>query len=256
MPIGQYGPSFRRSYARSPCFVAVAAGSSIARAHVLTCCVCVCCSCSRSLGLPDDLFYPAPWDLQADMTSCYAQFGTVPRPNWIAQQFGATAQDWASATNIVFSNGDLDPWSGGGVKQNLSATVIAIPVVGGAHHFDLRGANPADTPGVIWARQQEVAWIRTFLQNPSPANPPQVIVECENQSLLKAAVILVCVFCTLVATILAFLLYRFCVAASPVSENNSVPAQQEGQVNTVAAGGYRSLHDPVDASSGVRLTVR
>lgn len=205
-------------------------------------------------GLPDDLFYPAPWDLDADLASCATQFGTVARPTWISQQFGITARDWADATNIVFSNGDLDPWSGGGVTMNLSATVVAIPVVGGAHHFDLRGANPADTPGVLWARQQEVAWIRTFLQNPSPANPPQVVQECDNQSLLKAAVILVCVFCTLVATILAFLLYKFCVAKAPIAQTHdyAAPAQPEGQVNT----GYRSMHDPVDASSGVRLTVR
>jgi lysosomal Pro-X carboxypeptidase len=117
-------------------------------------------------GPPNDFFYPAKWDLAAIIANCQQQFGVTPRPYWILQQFGGR-NDWKDATNIVFSNGNLDPWSGGGVLQSINPTVVAIEVVGGAHHLDLRASTPDDIKGVIEARAQEVEWIQRFLDNPT-----------------------------------------------------------------------------------------
>ena len=41
-------------------------------------------------------------------------------------------------TNVVFSNGLFDPWSGGGVLKSLSDSVVSVIIPEGAHHLDVR----------------------------------------------------------------------------------------------------------------------
>lgn len=45
---------------------------------------------------------------------CQQKFGVTPRATWIADEFGGM-HGVAQASNIVFTNGLLDPWSSGGV---------------------------------------------------------------------------------------------------------------------------------------------
>jgi lysosomal Pro-X carboxypeptidase len=60
----------------------------------------------------------------------------------------------------IFSNGYLDPWSGGGysLKPRTDGSLVSIIIEDGAHHYDLRAANPLDTPAVINARQLETMY--------------------------------------------------------------------------------------------------
>lgn len=73
----------------------------------------------------------------------------------------------SGASNIIFSNGLLDPWSGGGVlhKPNERISIVIIP--DGAHHLDLRGTNKADPISVTIARQRELdiikQWIKEYI---------------------------------------------------------------------------------------------
>ena len=46
----------------------------------------------------------------------------------------------------------------------MSKSVVAIVIDEGAHHLDLRSANPADPPSVIKAREIETSTIRNWLK--------------------------------------------------------------------------------------------
>ncbi|XP_005108074.1 dipeptidyl peptidase 2 [Aplysia californica] len=108
-----------------------------------------------------DMFPVLPWNLELRKDYCKKTFGITPRVDWPATEF--LGSKISSSSNIIFSNGDLDPWMGGGVLQNVSPTVISILVKGGAHHLDLRASNPLDPPGVIAAREKERGIIRGWL---------------------------------------------------------------------------------------------
>ena len=76
------------------------------------------------------------------------------------------ARTHTGTSNIVFSNGLLDPWAAGGVLHNISASVIALLLPSGAHHSDLMFSNAADGADVVAARSVHRAhmrqWIRAY----------------------------------------------------------------------------------------------
>ena len=43
--------------------------------------------------------------------------------------------DWSEVTNIVFSNGLLDPWSSAGVSTAPSTGITILTIPEGAHHL-------------------------------------------------------------------------------------------------------------------------
>ncbi|XP_045616290.1 lysosomal Pro-X carboxypeptidase [Procambarus clarkii] len=111
----------------------------------------------------NDFFEPAPWDFKAFAEDCYNKWGVYPRPFMVAHMYGG--KDISAASNIVFSNGLLDPWSTGGVLWNVSDTVVSVIIPEGAHHLDLRGSNPGDPQSVIDARITEKAYIKTWIDD-------------------------------------------------------------------------------------------
>lgn len=70
--------------------------------------------------------------------TCWCAIGWV---EWIGSEvvccvrWGGKKLD--SLSNVVFSNGNYDPWSGGGVLESLSDSVVAVLIDQGAHHLDV-----------------------------------------------------------------------------------------------------------------------
>ncbi|KAI5078890.1 hypothetical protein GOP47_0006561 [Adiantum capillus-veneris] len=114
----------------------------------------------------NSMFPPYTFDLQQYEAYCLEQYGVKPMPTWITQEFGGHSikkvlENFGS--NIVFSNGLLDPWSGGGVLQNISSTLVAVITEQGAHHLDLRSSTEDDPQWLIEQRQVEIAHIKSWL---------------------------------------------------------------------------------------------
>jgi lysosomal Pro-X carboxypeptidase len=126
-----------------------------------------------SSGGPNDLFPPSAWNLTEYIQHCQdsKKWGVTPRPYWTQTYYGG--KKILPATNIIFSNGKLDPWHGGGVLQDQSSSVVAIVIDQSAHHLDLRSPNPADPPSVVAARQREAKIIAGWVKDakgPGPYN--------------------------------------------------------------------------------------
>lgn len=98
----------------------------------------------------------------------------APRTDWAQASFGGSAQDPArgfrsGGSNIVFSNGLLDPWHGGGFLRDVGPSMPAVLLPKGAHHLDLRKPDPRDPPGTAEAREREAAEIGRWLREAAGA---------------------------------------------------------------------------------------
>ena len=86
-----------------------------------------------------DMFPPLDFTLDMRRHYCTSKWGLgFSRIDWLSTQYWGSLDDIKKASRIIFPNGDLDPWRPGGVLENLSDSLIAILVKGGAHHLDLR----------------------------------------------------------------------------------------------------------------------
>ena len=101
----------------------------------------------------NDMFEAQKWDFESFSKNCMQQFNVTPDESWAEREFNGKNFS-QEASNIYFTNGHLDPWSGAGVLSTISIsnTLIAYVIEDGAHHVDLRGRNSADTPSITAAR--------------------------------------------------------------------------------------------------------
>ncbi|KAF7651732.1 hypothetical protein LDENG_00106390 [Lucifuga dentata] len=109
-----------------------------------------------------DMFEPQEWNFQAFSDECYAMFGVRPRADWARTMYGG--KDISSHSNIIFSNGELDPWTAGGVTHNISDSLVAIVMPDAAHHLDLRSSNHDDPPSVRAARAMEAKYFQEWIR--------------------------------------------------------------------------------------------
>ncbi|XP_057951809.1 uncharacterized protein LOC131146308 [Malania oleifera] len=120
----------------------------------------------------DKSMFPAyDYNYSAFQEECWANFNVETRPTWITTEFGG--HDFKTAlrnfgSNIIFSNGMLDPWSGYSVLQNVSESIIALVTEEGAHHLDLRASTSEDPDWLVEQRTTEIKliedWISQYYQ--------------------------------------------------------------------------------------------
>lgn len=124
-----------------------------------------------SSGRDASMFPTYDFNLSAFEDECLKNYNVKPRPTWITTEYGGhdiKVTLKAFGSNIIFSNGLLDPWSGGSVLQNVSETIIALVAEEGAHHLDLRFSTKDDPKWLIEQRETEIklieGWIEKFYQ--------------------------------------------------------------------------------------------
>ncbi|GIY82905.1 lysosomal Pro-X carboxypeptidase [Caerostris darwini] len=107
-----------------------------------------------------DMFEPQPWNFTEFSEFCWKSFNVRPIKNEVNILYGGKN---IGSSNIIFTNGKLDPWYGGGILNSLSDTLIAIFMEDAAHHLDLRSSNPADPVSVKKARRTIKYWISKWI---------------------------------------------------------------------------------------------
>ena len=65
-----------------------------------------------------ETLHAGSFNLTALNELCESTFGVTPDPDYAAVQYGG--RDYSSASNIVFSNGEFDPWRTGKFEQTPS----------------------------------------------------------------------------------------------------------------------------------------
>lgn len=71
----------------------------------------------------DSMFIPNdPFDYVSYTKGCQDKFGLTPRYNWVWDYFGGQniQKDFRAHSNIIFTNGELDPWRAGGVNTAIA----------------------------------------------------------------------------------------------------------------------------------------
>ena len=107
-------------------------------------------------GLGKDMFYPSsPWNVSEIISNCLSTYNVQCRPDWVNVGFPGSRLDSGRFSKIIFTNGYLDPWSGGGVLVNISKKdeLWSYVLPNGAHHLDLMWSHPNDPPDAIDARR-------------------------------------------------------------------------------------------------------
>lgn len=108
-----------------------------------------------------DMFPVSSWSLKSFTEQCQLKFGLTPRPFWENINFGGNNLKYAS--NILFLNGELDPWHVGSPLSSPSSTVHVINMWGAAHHLDLRHVHSENPESVKAAHNKEIQLIKLWV---------------------------------------------------------------------------------------------
>jgi lysosomal Pro-X carboxypeptidase len=114
-----------------------------------------------------DMFWPLSQNFSFAKEHCDKAWGVTldtSSSEWIS--IANDIPRFRYVTNIVFSSGDLDPWSSAGILESPAPdrSLLSINITGGAHHLDLMFADANDPPSVLHARAVELAAIQKWIE--------------------------------------------------------------------------------------------
>mmetsp|Transcript_22127 Transcript_22127/g.39244 ORF Transcript_22127/g.39244 Transcript_22127/m.39244 type:complete len:498 (-) Transcript_22127:199-1692(-) len=116
-----------------------------------------------------DMFFPfnLPYNETQVVERCAKVYGIARDTFAVSNTYGDPKSFLDMSSNIIFSNGLLDPWSSGGV-QHLSASqrrqeLYVLPIPDGAHHADLFFSDPSGSFAEV--RKHEMEIIRGWLDH-------------------------------------------------------------------------------------------
>lgn len=114
-----------------------------------------------------DFFPPSPYNITSVMQGCMASYNVTSQPYLYQIEYGTgSAESLAITSNIIFSNGALDPCAAYAVEFPEDAAdknLFQILITGAAHHLDLRLPNVADPLAVTEAPALEKKWLAEIL---------------------------------------------------------------------------------------------
>ncbi|EFP04208.1 CRE-PCP-1 protein [Caenorhabditis remanei] len=114
--------------------------------------------------------------LKQECVSIFGSMGWTPS-NWnidaVKTLYG---YDLSGSSNLILTQGHLDPWSGGGYKvdqNNAARGIYVLEIPGSAHHLDLRQPNTCDPNTVTNARFQIIQILNCWV-NPNCNDVPTI----------------------------------------------------------------------------------
>ncbi|KAL3718208.1 hypothetical protein ACJRO7_003357 [Eucalyptus globulus] len=130
-----------------------------------------CSEMVMPLGITNNsMFPPAPFVLDDFTEYCRCKYGVVPRPHWVTTHYGGHDIELILrrfGSNIIFSNGLRDPWSGAGVLKNISESIIAVITDQGSHCVDIypesHNTQCPDPDWLVKQRKTEVEIIKGWI---------------------------------------------------------------------------------------------
>ncbi len=125
-------------------------------------------ACTEMIYFPStnnqtDMFPAVSWTPAKATDYCQKKWGVTPKLDMLANEFGS--RDIGYSSNIIFTNGHIDPWSTGGVQFSLSPTLVALSCEECAHHADLNTPHEADPETVRVQRRETEKFLETVILN-------------------------------------------------------------------------------------------
>ncbi|CAH1109164.1 unnamed protein product [Psylliodes chrysocephalus] len=112
----------------------------------------------------NDMFVTNPWDYEEYAQNCNARFGVKDvRPEGAILAYGG--KDLKYYSNIIFSNGEMEPWSSATVSDNVSDSIFSIKIPDATNQLDLRKFDPTDNIYVAETRKFHIHTITQWLEN-------------------------------------------------------------------------------------------